>query len=156
MSATDKKKLDGIATGATKITVDAALSSSSTNPVQNKVINSALAGKAATSHTHTATQVTGLTASRAVVSNSAGKLTVSAVTSTELGYLDGVTSAIQTQLNGKAASSHTHSVATTSANGFMSAADKTNLNSAISRISQLETKYNNMLAKLKTAVFIKQ
>ena len=30
------------------------------------------------------------------------------VSSTELGYLDGVTSAIQTQLNGKAASSHTH------------------------------------------------
>lgn len=50
MSASDKEKLDGIATGATKVTVDSALSSSSTNPVQNKVINSALAGKAATSH----------------------------------------------------------------------------------------------------------
>lgn len=49
MSAADKKKLDGIATGATKITVDTALSSSSTNPVQNKVINSALSGKAGTS-----------------------------------------------------------------------------------------------------------
>lgn len=45
MSANDKKKLDGIATGATKITVDTALSSSSTNPVQNKVINSALGKK---------------------------------------------------------------------------------------------------------------
>jgi hypothetical protein len=44
-----------------------------------------------------------LTASRALVSNSSGKIAVSAVTSTELGYLDGVTSAIQTQLNGKAA-----------------------------------------------------
>ena len=42
MSASDKSKLDGIATGATKITVDTALSSNSTNPVQNKVINSAL------------------------------------------------------------------------------------------------------------------
>lgn len=48
MSATDKIKLDGIATGATKTTVDSALSSTSTNPVQNKVINSALAGKAST------------------------------------------------------------------------------------------------------------
>ena len=48
MSAADKKKLDGIATGATKITVDTALSSTSTNPVQNKVINSALSGKAGT------------------------------------------------------------------------------------------------------------
>lgn len=42
MSASDKSKLDGIATGATKITVDTALSSNSTNPVQNKVIKSAL------------------------------------------------------------------------------------------------------------------
>lgn len=52
MSAADKTKLDGIATGATKITVDTALSSTSTNPVQNKVINTALAGKAPSSHTH--------------------------------------------------------------------------------------------------------
>lgn len=52
MSAADKTKLDGIATGANKITVDSALSSSSTNPVQNKVINTALAGKAASSHNH--------------------------------------------------------------------------------------------------------
>lgn len=51
MSASDKTKLDGIATGANKITVDTALSSSSTNPVQNKVINAALANKANTSTT---------------------------------------------------------------------------------------------------------
>ena len=42
MSAADKKKLDGIATGATKTTVDTALSSTSTNPVQNKVIKTEL------------------------------------------------------------------------------------------------------------------
>ena len=41
-----------------------------------------------------------LTASRALVSGSGGKLEVSAVTSTEIGHLDGVTSGIQTQLNG--------------------------------------------------------
>ena len=40
-----------------------------------------------------------LTANRALISNSSGKVAVSAVTSTELGYLDGVTSNIQTQLN---------------------------------------------------------
>ena len=44
-----------------------------------------------------------LTASRAVVSSGSGKVAVSAVTATELGYLDGVTSAIQTQLNAKQA-----------------------------------------------------
>lgn len=38
-------KLNGIATGANKTTVDAALSSTSTNPVQNKAVNTALAGK---------------------------------------------------------------------------------------------------------------
>lgn len=42
-----------------------------------------------------------LTANRALVSNSSGKVAVSTVTSTELGYLDGVTSNVQTQLNGK-------------------------------------------------------
>ena len=40
-----------------------------------------------------------LTASRALVSGSGGKVEVSAVTSTELGHLDGVNGAIQTQLN---------------------------------------------------------
>lgn len=44
-----------------------------------------------------------LTASRAVISNASGKVAVSAVTDTELGYLDGVTSAVQTQINGKQA-----------------------------------------------------
>lgn len=34
---------------------------------------------------------------------------VSNVSDTEIGYLDGVTSAIQTQINGKASSAHTHS-----------------------------------------------
>ena len=40
-------------------------------------------------------------------------------TATELNYMDGVTSNVQTQLNGKAASSHSHSNATTSAAGFL-------------------------------------
>ena len=45
-----------------------------------------------------------LTASRALTSNGSGKVEVSAVTTTELGYLDGVSSAIQTQLDAKQAS----------------------------------------------------
>lgn len=117
MSSTDKTKLDGIAQGANKTTVDSALSSTSTNPVQNKVINTALAGKAASSHTHAATQITGLTASRALTTNSSGQVVVSAVTNTELSYLDGVTSAVQTQLNNKAAKTHTHNYAGASSPG---------------------------------------
>ena len=53
-----------------------------------------------------------LTASRALISNSSGKVAVSAITSTELGYLDGVSSNIQTQLNTKVTSSGVTSVAT--------------------------------------------
>jgi hypothetical protein len=44
-----------------------------------------------------------LTASRALVSDGSGKVAVSDVTSTELGYLDGVTSAVQTQVDSKTA-----------------------------------------------------
>lgn len=77
MSASDKSKLDGIATGANKTTVDSSLSSTSTNPVQNKVVNAAIsnlntlvgdtsvasqistaiADKADADHTHTAADV---------------------------------------------------------------------------------------------------
>lgn len=51
--------------------------------------------------TGAATTITGsnLTASRALVSDANGKVAVSAVTSTELGYLDGVTKSVQTQLD---------------------------------------------------------
>jgi hypothetical protein len=43
-----------------------------------------------------------LTANRALISDASGKVAVSTVTNTELGYVSGVTSAIQTQLNAKA------------------------------------------------------
>ena len=43
-----------------------------------------------------------LTASHALVSDASGKVVVSPVTSTELSYLDGVTSSVQTQLDSKA------------------------------------------------------
>lgn len=45
-----------------------------------------------------------LEVSRAMVTDENGKVAISEVTATELGYLDGVTSAIQTQLDGKEAS----------------------------------------------------
>jgi hypothetical protein len=57
-TTTEKNKLSGIATGANKTVVDAALSSSSTNPVQNKVIHTALSGKADTDHNHAAGDIT--------------------------------------------------------------------------------------------------
>lgn len=42
MSAFDKSKLDGIASEATKTIIDTSLSGTSTNPVQNKVVKTAL------------------------------------------------------------------------------------------------------------------
>ena len=63
MSAADKAKLDGIAAQANKIVVDASLSTSSTNPVQNKVIKAALDGKASSVHSHTKSQITDFPAS---------------------------------------------------------------------------------------------
>ena len=47
------------------------------------------------------TLLSNVSANRAIVSNADGKLCVSAVSDTELGYLDGVSSNVQIQLNGK-------------------------------------------------------
>ena len=46
--------------GGASITVDSSLSNSSTNPVQNKVVTTALNGKASTSHTHSTSDISGL------------------------------------------------------------------------------------------------
>ena len=92
---------------------------------------SAITGKPSTfapsSHTHTAAQVTGLAdvATSGSYTDLDDKPTLSSfgitATAAELNYVDGVTSNIQTQLNAKAASSHTHSTATKSAAGFLRA-----------------------------------
>lgn len=52
MSAGDKVKLDSMEKGANKTTVDSELSSTSTNPVQNKAVKGALDDKAPSTHTH--------------------------------------------------------------------------------------------------------
>ena len=53
-------------------TVDSALSSTSTNAIQNKVVNTALAGKANATHTHTAAEV-------GAIANKAGTITAELV-----------------------------------------------------------------------------
>lgn len=67
---------------------------------------------------------TDLTASRALVSDGSGKVAVSDVTSTELGYLDGVTSAVQTQVDSKTAKLITTNRQTASYTLVLSDADK--------------------------------
>ena len=64
----------------------------------NAVVNASVASGAAIAFS----KMADLTASRALVSDGSGDVSVSAVTSTEVGYLDGVTSAIQTQIDAKA------------------------------------------------------
>lgn len=96
MSSTDKSKLDGISTGATKNIIDSSLSSSSTNAVQNKVVNTALSGKANSSHTHTIANVTNLQTSLDGKANSSHTHTVAQVTglswqSVTLTNMNGVT-----------------------------------------------------------------
>ena len=84
------------------LTFDSTPTTGSANPVTSGGVYSALSVKQNTITGGASTITTSnLTANRALLSNSSGKVAVSAVTSTELGYMSGVTSAIQTQINGK-------------------------------------------------------
>jgi len=123
MSAADKTKLNGIATGANKITVDTALSSTSTNPVQNKVINTALAGKANTSAIPTKTsQLTNDSGFKTTDNNTTYSLSKSGSTITLTGSDGSTTSVTDADTN------TTYSAATTSANGLMTSTMVTKLN----------------------------
>ena len=145
MSASDKSKLDGIAAGANNYTYTLPTASGSTlGGVKTTSSVTSATGYTAcpiisgvpyykdTNNTYTLSSF-GVTATAAEL-NALDGITA---TVTELNYVDGVTSNIQTQLNGKASSTHSHSVATTSAAGFMSAADKSKLD-GISSISASE------------------
>lgn len=112
LTAADKKKLDGVEDGANKTVVSTEVTKEDANPVAGGAVWKALSNKAnASSLANKQDKVTGaattivsddLTAGRVVVSNNLGKISVSDITATELGYLDGVTSNIQTQINAKA------------------------------------------------------
>lgn len=74
------------------------------------LVNLDLSNLSSTGESHFQAPITGaassiatsdLTASKALVSDASGKVAASSVTSTELGYVSGVTSAIQTQLSNK-------------------------------------------------------
>lgn len=119
MTAAMVTKLNGIASGANKTTVDSELSSTSTNPVQNKVINTALAGKANSSHgnhvpaTQPANNATFLrndnTWAKVTPANigaqPAGSYAATSHTHDDRYYTE---TEMDTKLNGKANSSHTH------------------------------------------------
>lgn len=108
-TATELNRMDGITATTTELNYTDGVTSNIQTQLNTK--QATITGGATTIVS------SNLAASRAVISDGNGKVAVSAVTSTELGYLDGVTSAIQTQLNGKAASSHTHNYAGSSSAG---------------------------------------
>lgn len=81
-------------------------------------LQSALDGKAATSHTHTIANVTNL------------QPTLDGKAATAHTHAIADTTGLQAALDAKSASTHTHPNATTSAAGFMSAADKTKLDAS--------------------------
>lgn len=94
LSAEDKTKLNNLE----QITVDSTINATSTNPVQNKVINTALTGKANTNHTHSITNITNLRSQLDGKANSVHTHDDRYYTETEM----------DSKLNGKANSSHTH------------------------------------------------
>lgn len=79
--------------GAASASANGYLTSTDWSTFNNK--QAAITGAASTVTT------SNLTANRAVISNASGKIATNSVTDTELGYLSGVTSAIQTQINSK-------------------------------------------------------
>ena len=96
-TAAELNTLDGI----TATTAELNYTDGVTSNIQTQ-LNTLSSGKEATI-TGAATTITSsnLTPDRALLSNGSGKVAASAnITSTELGYLDGVTSNIQTQING--------------------------------------------------------
>lgn len=98
-----------------KITNVGTPTANSTDAATTAYVDSGLGAKQAIiTGAATTITTTDLTLSRALVSNASGKVAVSTVTSTEVGYLSGVTSAIQTQLAGKSDTNHTQAATTVS------------------------------------------
>ena len=86
------------------------------------------------------------TASRVVITDGNKKITVSDITTTELNYLDGVTSNIQTQLNAKGTSNLTiGTTATTAAAGNHT---HSGYESQLATIESTYAKYNATDSKL--------
>ena len=127
MSAADKTKLDGIDPSSYVVTVDSAMSTTSENPVQNKVITTALAGKVDTvsgkglsTEDYTTAEKTKLSG----IETGANNYSLPTAAANTLGGVK-VGSNLAVDANGVL--SGNYSAATTSANGLMSSADKTKL-----------------------------
>lgn len=124
-------------------TVDSELSTTSTNPVQNKVITNALNGKSDTNHTHPAatTSAAGFMSAsdKSKLNGIAAGAQVNTVTgvkgSSESSYRTGNVSLSYNNV-GAAPLSHSHANATASAAGFMSSAHFSKVNNMDGYVTQ--------------------
>lgn len=92
------------------------------------------AGISAVGHSHTYSDVSDFqTGVEAFSVNSLTDLGLTA-SSTELNYVDGVTSAIQTQLDGKASSSHSHTLSDITDSGSLASQDTVTLTSDVTGV----------------------
>ena len=89
MSKADKTKLDGIAAGATKITIDSAMSGSSNNPVANHVVKQYVDDKVAAAGSNITVDSTLSSTSTNPVQNKAVKAAIDGKLSTSGGMLTG-------------------------------------------------------------------
>lgn len=156
--------------GSNKI-VGVATGTANTDAVNKGQLDSALAGAVAGKQntiTGGASSITSsnLTTNRALISNGSGKVAVSTTTNTELGYVHGVTSAIQTQINSKqatvtgAATTITGSNLTTNraltsdGNGkvAVSTTTSTELGYVHGVTSAIQTQINNAVASIATSI----
>lgn len=156
--------------GSNKI-VGVATGTANTDAVNKGQLDSALAGAVAGKQntiTGGASSITSsnLTTNRALISNGSGKVAVSTTTNTELGYVHGVTSAIQTQIDSKqatitgAATTITSSNLTTNraltsdGNGkvAVSSTTATELGYVHGVTSAIQTQINNISSGITTAI----
>lgn len=100
-----EKKLENIDDGANKTVVDSSLSGSSTNPVQNKVVNSALNGKSDIGHEHTSDDIHYALDQNVSVTTMLENKAPKNHTHDDRYYTE---TEMDSKLNGKANSSHTH------------------------------------------------
>ena len=106
MSASDKTKLDGIASGANRYVHPSYTAKSS--GLYKVTVDSTGHVKATSAVTKSDITALGIPGQDTNTTYTLGSFGISA-TATQLNYVKGVTSNIQTQLNSKAASNHTHS-----------------------------------------------
>lgn len=158
MSAADKTKLNGIAVGATTNLPDASLLDRANHTGSQAIstvigLQDALDDKAEDGHTHgnatgsvagfmTAAHYTKLEGiANGATTNLPDASLLNRANHTGSQEISTVTG-LQTALNGKAAATHVHATATTSVDGFMSAADKTKLDGVAAQATKNDTDAN--------------